>query len=248
MSKKIVAVGIVLLLVAGACSSRTDPAGERSLLGSDDKDRAGEDGKKRGSKKGGVKKPRNGGVVSQDEGAVGGGDSSIPDEVDVPGADEDKTYPTAFAEIEEPNPDGKTQGITPQYAEMLGLSIEGVGEEFRITMTFNGDVPQQMPNDKTIMVIGFQFLRGKQDGYAFAGQATEKGWKPYAGGKDKRTEFPGSFEVSGNTIVMTIPWSYVGGAYPFKWLATSNWFQSLANTTHYIFDLIPNKGQANYPG
>jgi hypothetical protein len=47
---------------------------------------------------------------------------------------------------------------------------------------------------------------------------------------------------------MEIPWSYVGGAYPFKWLATSNWFQSLANTTHYLFDLIPNEGQANYPG
>ena len=47
---------------------------------------------------------------------------------------------------------------------------------------------------------------------------------------------------------MEIRWSFVNGAYPFKWLATSNWFQSLANTTHYKFDLIPNKDQANYPG
>ena len=115
-------------------------------------------------------------------------------------------------------------------------------------MLFNGEVPQQMPNDKTIMVIGFQLLRGKEGSFAFAGQATDKGWQPYAGGKAKQTKFPGEFEVSGDTITMEIPWSYVGGAYPFKWLATSNWFRSLANTTHYLFDLAPNKGQANYPG
>lgn len=248
MTKKFVALGIVLLLFGGACSSRTNTAGERSLLGSGDDQARGKNDGKAGSKerKGKKRKGRNG----SDQGSADGGqaDSAIPEEVDVPGADEDKTYPQSFAEINEPDPDGKTQGITPQYAEMLGLSIEGLGKEFRITMTFNGDVPQRMPNDKTIMVVGFQFLRGKSDGYAFAGQATEEGWKPYAGGKDKRTAFPGSFEVSGNTIVMTVPWSYVGGAYPFKWLATSNWFQSLANTTHYIFDLIPNKSQANYPG
>ncbi|HWL64585.1 MAG TPA: hypothetical protein VNP73_01310 [Actinomycetota bacterium] len=242
---------VLSLSLIAACSDTGPDAGDRTLLGTETP-RAGKDkGKKPGGKNAERKKGgnnRGSGSAGKDGGTVAGGPSALPEQVDVPGADEDKTYPTASAEIVESKPDGNGQGITPGYAELLGTRVEGLGKDFRVTLTFNGEVPQEMPNDKSIMVIGFQVLRGRDDGYAFSGQATEKGWQPYAGGKEKATDFPGRFEVSGSTIVMEIPWSYVEGAYPFKWLVTSNWYQSLANTTHYIFDLIPNKGQANYPG
>lgn len=248
--RKTAALALALLLLTGACGGESGPdAGDRSLLG-EKKDHAADrsDGKTgtKNKEDGGGKGDRSGG--GKGETVVAGGAGAIPEEVDVPGADEDKAYPTASSELSEPQPDSKSQGITPGYAEILGVSVEGLGDEFRITMLFNGEVPQEMPNDKTIMVVGFQLLRGKENSYAFAGQATDEGWHPYAGGKSKQTDFPGKFEVSGKTITMRIPWTYVEGAYPFKWLATSNWFQSLANTTHYLFDLAPNKGQANYPG
>ena len=248
--RRTLAIVCAALLLAAACSD-SPSQGDRSLLaespGSGQKAGTGK-GKKAAGKKKSARKPggRATEIATQD-GAVAGS-REIQGDVDVPGADEEQEYPTSFAELTEPDPDAKGQGITPDYAEMMGASIEGLGNEFRITLTFGGDLPQQMPNDKTIMVIGFQMLRGEDEGYAFAGQATNKGWKPYAGGKNKPTKFPGSFEVTGNQIIMTVPWSYPEGAYPFKWLVSSNWFQSLANTTHYKFDLLPNKDQANYPG
>jgi hypothetical protein len=240
------------MLFGAACSGGSNPEGERSLLAetpgaTDGGEKRGKGGNKAG--KGSKKEDKAADPGAAPGGSTTGGSSGVIEgDVDVPGASEEQEYPTASAELTEPNPDAQSQGITPGYAEMTGARIEGLGKKFRVTLSFGGQIPEQMPNDKTIMVIGFQLIRGDDEGYAFAGQATHEGWKPYAGGKDKRTKFPGTFEVQANEIVMTIPWKYPSGAFPFKWMATSNWFQSLANTTHYKFDLIPNKDQANYPG
>ncbi len=244
--KRTIAVCLMLLLVAAGCSSPTSDA-NRPLTGAGEKDGKGKGGGKNNAKK----KGKRGGLPGRT--GAGGGAAAAPEaaasiDTDVPGADEEKQYPNSSAELVESEPDAKSQGITPDYAEMTGLSIEGLGKQFRVTMSFAGDLPQAMPNDKTIMVVGLQIIRDEDEGYAFAGQCTQKGWTPYAGGKDKQSKFPGSFEIQGNQIIMVIPWSYLDGAYPFKWVSTSNWFQSLANTTHYKFDLIPNKNQANYPG
>jgi hypothetical protein len=250
MKQIAIALSMALVLFANACGGSSDPVAERSRLG-DKKERTSERSDKEDRPK---KKENTGAKDGVPEGVPDGGSvlvdgkGTLPEEIDVPGADEEKTYPTASSDLNEPDPDGRSQGLTESYAELLAVSVKGLGKHVRITMLFNGEVPQQMPNDKTIMVIGFQMLRGKEGSFAFAGQATDKGWQPYAGGKSKQTDFPGEFDVSGDTITMEIPWSYVGGAHPFKWLATSNWFRSLANTTHYLFDLAPNKGQANYPG
>ncbi len=247
MSKRNLAALMAALVLAACSGARTEP-GERSLLGSPGPGAKADKGKSDARKKE-RRKARN--KVEDLGGAAGVAaqqPSAIEGDVDVPGADEEQAYPNGTARVSEPQPDGKKQGITPDYPEVLDVTIEGLGENFRITITTNGEIPQQMPNDKTIMVISFQLFRSEKEGYAFAAQATDKGWKPFAGGKDKQTKFPGTFEVTGNQIVMVVPWSYVNGAYPFKWLAASNWFQSLANTTHYIFDLVPSKNQANFPG
>ena len=251
--KKAIALAAVTLLLAAGCSNTPEP-GDRSLVAEtpgDDRAEGQKDGRKKaGGKKnaGGKKSARQQASEGTEGSSAAGSGSTIQGDVDVPGASEEQEYPTGLAELTEPQADAKTQGITPGYAELLAVRVEGLGEEVQITLTFDGQVPDKMPNDKTIMVVGFQMIRGEDEGYAFAGQATQEGWKPYAGGKNKRTDFPGSFEIDGDQIVMVIPWSYPRGAYPFKWVATSNWFQSLANTTHYKFDLVPNKDQANYPG
>lgn len=246
--RKTLAIASAAVVLATACSDAPSE-GDRSLLAETPGSQKiqGDKGGK-GSGKKAAPKPGNGPAAVATDGPAAPGPGAIQGNVDVPGADEQQQYPSAFAEVAEPEADAKSQGITPDYAEITRVSVEGLGRQFRVTLNFGGDLPQQMPNDKTIMVVGFQMLRGEDEGYAFAGQATNKGWKPYAGGKDKQTDFPGSFEVTGDQIVMTIPWSYPDGAYPFKWLVSSNWFQSLANTTHYKFDIVPNKDQANYPG
>lgn len=165
-----------------------------------------------------------------------------------PQGDGGSQYARASARVTEPQPDGQKEGEPPDYAEARAVDIEGMGKNFRVTITFFDDVPQRMRNDQTYMVIGFG-MSGKSEGdddYGFGARATSEGWLAYAGSRGSASQFPGTFFVRGNTIEMNIPWTSVGGARPFQWYASSSWFESTASATSYLFDPIPN-GRAKYP-
>jgi hypothetical protein len=156
-------------------------------------------------------------------------------------------FPTSSAVVEEPQPDAQKEGpLVPQYAEALEASIEGLGKNFRITLTYAADMPQQMPDKNTFMVVATAMVRNEDESYAFGARATQSGWEAYAGSKkqqssDRPPKFPGTFEVSGSRIVMTIPWTYVGGAKRFQWFTNSTWFSRVANQAQYSYDPIPNQ-------
>lgn len=180
------------------------------------------------------------GVAGGNDGATGGGAAAI-----------DPRLRTASSVVEEPEPDATTGGVPESYPEVLRVAIEGLGDDFRVTFTFAGNIPQEMPDDKTFMVVGLGLKdRSDKRSYAFGAQGTHDGWQAYAGGKgeaNQEQEFPGTFLIEGNEIVMTIPWSYMKGPYPFRWQASSSWFRSVASTSHYSFDPVPNKKMARFP-
>ena len=153
------------------------------------------------------------------------------------------------ATVDDPRDDGTKEGITPSYAEILKASIVGLGEDFRMTLTLDGQVPDRMPNDKTHMIIAFGITGTEEnEGYSFGAQATEEGWSAYAGGRDDGNgEFPGTFFIRGNVIEMIVPWDYISGPRAFEWYSASNWFSQLANQTHYRVDLAPSNGLAKFP-
>jgi hypothetical protein len=96
------------------------------------------------------------------------------------------------------------------------------------------------------MVTAMAFQMSEDESYAFGAQGTQEGWKAYAGNQKQESgkraqRFPGRLQVSGNRIVMTVPWSYVGGPRRFEWFSNSTWFSSVANTTHYSYDPVPNQ-------
>ena len=132
MTRRLVSLGVVTILLVAACSTRPEGegVGERSRLGSSEEKAGGKQksDKGRAKKKGGNKKGKSGPTAGAgDNGVVAGENSEFPEEVNVPGADEAKQYPQGFAELNEPEPDGEKKGITPSYAELMGVSIEGTG-------------------------------------------------------------------------------------------------------------------------
>lgn len=158
-------------------------------------------------------------------------------------------YARRTASLDDPNDDAKKEGVTPDYGEIVKASIVGLGEDFRMTLTVAGDIPDSMPNDKTHFIVAFGITgeRRSGQGYSFGAQCTTEGWQAYAGGKDDSGEFPGTFLVDGNRIEMVVPWEFVHGPRAFEWYAASNWFSQLANTTHYRVDLAPSEGLAKFP-
>ncbi len=157
-------------------------------------------------------------------------------------------YARRSSSVTDPRDDAKKEGVTPDYAEIVGASIEGLGADVRLTLNLAGQVPDRTPNDKTHMIVAFGITGTEEnEGYSFGAQARPEGWQAYAGGRDDSGKFPGTFKINGSQIVMTIPWDYIRGPRAFEWYAASNWFSQLANTTHYKVDLAPSEGLAKFP-
>lgn len=245
----IIAIGTLL----AACSSpdATD-VGARSRLGSAEGSEAKETGKKpkaalkkaeRIAKKAGVP----GSAAQGDSSAVGGapgggGGGEISSEID-------PSLARRSAVVEDAASDATKQGLTPDFAEIIRATIQGIGEDFRMILRVNGTVPDSVPDDKTHWIIAFGITGAEEnEGYSFGAQLTQEGWQAYAGGAEGGDGgFPGTLVTEGNEIIMTVPWTYIRGPREFEWYAASNWFRSLANQTHYSVDLAPNEDLAKFP-
>ncbi|HEX2056924.1 MAG TPA: hypothetical protein VHI71_01010 [Actinomycetota bacterium] len=256
-SRKYLAALAAALLTAAACSDPQGTQPENSLLGKSKQERDNEN-RGGGSKKGGQRGGKEDGgsapvdaapdIVVPSPGATG--------KPGLSGASKTETKRTATGTdprnatvlITEPDPDAEKSGVAPEYADILSTKVEGLGANVRFTITFRGTLPQEMPDDKTYMVagIGVTAPEGKKQGYAFGASADQSGWKAYGGGKDGG-EYPGELTISGDTVVFTLPWSALEGPRPFEWYAQGSWFRSLAGTTHYSLDALPNDGPAKYP-
>lgn len=250
------------LVAAAACSSPqgTEQA-DNSLLGKgkDKGSAAGKNGggaKSGGGAKGGAKKPDGGtegipsaapGVPAVTPGGSGKGiDPSSKTKTEVASQGTDPR--TANVIVTEPDPDAEKSGIAPDFADILSTQVEGAGPNVRITLTFRADLPDKMPDDQTYMVAGIGMTppKGRSQGYAFGASADMNGWTPYGAGKDGKS-YPGEFSLSGDTVVFTIPWAAIEGPRSFEWYAQTSWFKSVAGTTHYSLDALPNDGPAKYP-
>ena len=242
---------ITVMLVGCSGDPGSEAAGNRSRLGGEDGASGGGDGGKRKEvlekaaklAEKAEERGEGGGPAQGSSGRVGGrppGGSTSSEIV--------PEYARRSATVDDANNDGKKEGITPAYTEITKATITGLGENFRLRITFDGEVPHQMPNDKTHMVIAFGITGPNDDeGYSFGAQATDEGWTAYAGGKDDTAEFPGEFFINGKDIDMIVPWSYIRGPRAFNWYSTSSWFSQLANTNHYKVDLAPNEDLARFP-
>lgn len=183
---------------------------------------------------------------SDGEGGVGDvGAEEVP--VLDPQDGEGKRFSKLAVSHSEPEPDAETSGVADPYAEAVAIDVEGTGDSLRVRIRFASKLPPKMSGPNTYMVVGFG-MSGKRDneGYAFGAQGSNKGWQPYSGSKNDRSDFPGTFSINGDTFEMTMPWSALGGPRAFEWYSNSSWFRHVAGVTSYSFDLIPNS-TGRYP-
>lgn len=253
---------LVMVTMMTACSSN-DLAnqGERSRAGKDKKPQAvagSEGGSSKGKNDEGARsaagsKDQADDIENQIDSAgpgEGSSEGSAPQDFgggDAPRTGIDPSLARASAGADDPPTDAKRQGVAPLYTEVVGARIQGLGKNVRFTITFAGSVPERLgAGEYMVMAFG---VTGRKEGEGFAVGAVgdEKGWKPYAGANNKSDDFPGTFEISGNDVVIEIPWSYVKGPRAFEWYASSGWYGKVGNQTHWSFDGIPSGRSANFP-
>lgn len=269
-SRSLITVAAALTLLAGACSSSPPAApeqGDGTRLGQKAEQKKGRgQGKAAGAN--GQTGARGAGGGKQGPGGGGDGDggggaapASPPPAAggqaapsggfasDGPPSPVDPSLARRSSFVDDPLTDAKKEGaLVPDYAELVQAGVQGLGEDFEMRLTFNGNVPERTPDKNTIMVIGFGISAGGDDTYGFTAQGNQDGWKAYAGSKDGAKKLPGQFLIQGDTIIMRVPWSTIDGPREFKWKVNTTWFRSVASTTHYAFDQCPNGDAAQFPG
>jgi hypothetical protein len=245
---------LCVLVLATACASKdADPGaqGDGSRLGSSKSE--GKKGGKGGSDKGSKSRSGQRPGSSDDESPSSGIATATPTPPSGslvshgPPSPVDPSLAKRSSTVEEPQPDGEKEGLAPGYAEILEASIQGLGKDVRFTLRFDGQVPDRMDDENTYMVIGWAMSMGGDQNYAFSARASKDGWETYAAKRNEAPPFPGTFEVEGDSIVIQVPWTFLDGPRAFKWYASSSWFKSLAGTTHYLFDAVPNEEAGKFP-
>lgn len=212
--------------------SKKKGSGHHSSSGEGDAGGSGADGKSSSS-------GPNGSGSDKGDDRSGGGDGG-------PGGDgpkHEKDPSRGYAARGDADSDAESHGDVPLYAEITRATVEGLGQNVRLTMTFAANVPQAMPDNNTFFNAGFRFDGPEDDDPYVYADADDQGWKP----STKSGNYPGSFSVTGPKIVFELPWSALGGARSFKWYGNDSWVNSGLVTTSYSFDEVPNIERANYP-
>lgn len=128
------------------------------------------------------------------------------------------------AELADPTGDAQTAGAVVDFADILKAAVHGNGKFLDLILTMSGPVPEVMPNDTTYMIVAWNLAGNKKIPTAgFSAQAGSNGWTLSAAQNSDTTDFPGGFDISGNEIVMRIPWRYIKTPHEFEWSAAVTW-------------------------
>ena len=113
-----------------------------------------------------------------------------------------------------PDATGDPSGLQrkPAYADLTTVRVEDDGAQARFTVELAAPMPSPLGPDE-VMGIGVDLFRGdgrESDYQVFADGASE-GWLAYFSDDKGFHKFPGTFQLGGNKLVFTLPWSVLGG-------------------------------------
>lgn len=156
-----------------------------------------------------------------------------------------KGLATGTSVVKDPAGDAQRSGEVPGFVEILEGSVQGLGDSVSLTLVMSGNLPARMPNDTTHMIVAWNLAGGKRQRNAgFSAQATTEGWQVTAAVAGEMADYPGSVQVSGNTIEFVFPWKFIKDPYKFDWSAASTWFSGSDDETATAADNIT---EGRYP-
>ena len=103
-------------------------------------------------------------------------------------------------------------GRGPTYADLRGLALAERGDQLRISLTLDGVAPARLA-DREVQGIGIDFFNtgGKESDHQVFLDGGDHGWRGYLQGPDGFVRFPGTLELDGPVVTVTLPWESVGG-------------------------------------
>jgi hypothetical protein len=147
---------------------------------------------------------------------------------------------------------GDTEGTSvqksPAYGDLTRLHLEDDGIRARVTVEVAGNLPAQ-PGEGEHVAIGVDFLRdsGTESDYQLYARGNDEGWLAWLDTPSGLADYPGTFELGGNRLVFTVPWSALGGRRPGSLSMFAEWEQSrIAVVADESKDFAPDRGAQSF--
>lgn len=133
------------------------------------------------------------------------------------------------------------------YGDLALLRLEDDGAQARVTVQAHGDLPAR-PAEGEVIGIGVDFFHGNAEGdYQLFALGNADGWRAALQAGDEWVEYPGRFELGGNTVVFTVPWSSLGGRRSGEVRVFEDWSQArVAVVADESSDRAPDQGNRPY--
>lgn len=94
----------------------------------------------------------------------------------------------------------------PGWADLRSLEFVEIGNDLRVTLRFDGELPATPPESE-VPLVGVDI---GDDGYQLFVEGGGQSWAAHLDTPDGFVEYPGTFELAGRALVLQVPFSAVG--------------------------------------
>lgn len=134
----------------------------------------------------------------------------------------------------------------PPYDDFTTLRVEENGSHVRFTVEFAANMPTVLA-DGEVMDVGVDIYRGEgESDFQVLADGGSDGWRAFLHAGKVFVRYEGTFELGGNRLVFTVPWSAIGGRQAGEVAAFADWSQegTLLNKTGQ--DKAPDRTRAAF--
>lgn len=134
------------------------------------------------------------------------------------------------------------------YGDLTVLRLEDDGTRARFTVQMAGNLPT-VPAEGEVVGIGVDLFRSddKDSDYQLFAIGNADGWRAGLQESSDWVDYPGTFELGGNTLVFTVPWSSIGGRRGGKVSVFADWSQPrVAVVADASEDHAPDRGTQSF--
>ena len=148
-------------------------------------------------------------------GRTAGRDATEPDAPAgdaTPVSDEDPPARARWSRVVATADPAADHGRGPTYADLRGLDLSERDDRLRITLTLDGVAPARLAV-REVQGVGIDFFTtgGKESDHQVVLDGGDHGWRGYLQTPDGFVRFPGTLELDGPVVTVTLPWDAVGG-------------------------------------
>jgi len=154
------------------------------------------------------------------------------------------TAPPAATTITDPAGD---QGAGPADADIRTVRLETVGDDVRVTVTLGARLPAKLATGE-VMGIGVDFARGDagESAYQLFADGEDDGWYAYLDTPTGFVPYPGTFDLAGDGVVFTVPWSALGGTRTGRTATFVDWSKRSVDRVRSSNDRAPDSGRVPF--